>query len=121
MLRLEGATRGAVAGGRRHRTAAAVIVTSARLSERDVVTVTKVALTGDALTVDVRSVEAAQVAQRETVGPALDDAMLLRHNLVEELHRVGRMTPERVVIAELDHLLSFRGDEHYSGHASQTG
>jgi hypothetical protein len=31
------------------------------------------------------------------------------------------MAPERVVIAELDNLLAFRGDEQDSGHASQTG
>ena len=82
---------------------------------------TQVALTSDALTVDVSAVQASEVAEREAVGPSLDDAMLLRYNLVEELHRVRRVTPEGVVIAELDHLLTFRGDEQDSGHASQTG
>jgi hypothetical protein len=91
------------------------------LTERDVVAVAKVALAGDTLPVDVRPVQAPEIAERETVGPPLDDAVLLRHNLVEELHRVRRMTPKGVVIAELDHLLAFRRYEQDTGHASQTG
>jgi hypothetical protein len=31
------------------------------------------------------------------------------------------VTPERVVIAELDHLLTFRGHEQDPGHARSTG
>ena len=122
MLRLKGPSGGrAVSGRRRHGPTAAVVITGARLTERDVVTVAKVALTRDTLSVDVGSVQATEIAKRETVGPSLDDAVLLRHNLVEELHRVRRMTPEGVVIAELDHLLPFRRYEQDSGHASQTG
>jgi hypothetical protein len=44
---------------------------------------TEVALACDALAVHVRAVQAAQVAQREAVRPTLDDAVLLRHNLIE--------------------------------------
>lgn len=122
MLRLKCPSRGrAVRGRGRHGPTTAVIVSSACLTKRDVVTVAKVPLTGDTLSVDVGSVQAAEIAKREPVGPTLDDAVLLRYNLVEELHRVRRVPPERVVIAELDHLLTFRGDEQDSGHASQTG
>jgi len=107
----------AVASYGGHGSPAAVIVASARLPERNVVTVTQVAFPRDAFTVDVRSVQAAQVSQRETVGPALDDAVLLRDDLVEELNGVRGMAPERVVVAQLDHLLTFRRDEQDSGHA----
>ena len=122
MLRLKGPRCGrAVRGRGRHGPTTAVVVTGTGLTERDVVTVPKVALTRDTLAVDVSPVQATEIAEREAVRPSLDDAVLLRHNLVEELHRVRRMTPEGVVIAELDHLLTFRGDEQDSGHASQTG
>ena len=118
---MEGAGRRTVSRLGRHGPTAAVIVAGPGLTERDVVAVAKIALTGDTLSVDVGSVQATEIAERETVGPSLDDAVLLRHNLVEELHRIRRVTPKGVVIAELDHLLAFRRDEQDSGHASQTG
>jgi hypothetical protein len=91
------------------------------LPERNIVSVAKVALPRDAFAVHVSSVEAPEIAQSETTRPAFDDAVLLRHDLVEQLHGVGRMATEGVMIAQLDHLLTFRGNEQDSGHASQTG
>jgi hypothetical protein len=53
-------------------------------------------LAAHALVVDERPVEAAQIAQHEVVAAQLDDAVLLRDDLVEELDRVVRVAPERV-------------------------
>ena len=48
--------------------------------------------------------------------PPLDDAVLLRDDLVEELNRVRWMAPQRVVHAKLDDLLAIRGRQQQPGH-----
>ena len=98
-------------GGSGERDARAVVVASARRAERDLVAVLEQRLAADALAVDVRAVEAAEVAQDEAPVALLEDAVLLRDDLVEELDRVVRVAPEAVDRPKLDRLLSFGGRE----------
>jgi len=70
----------------------------------------------DALAVHVGTVQAPEVPKDELHATALDDAVLLRNNLVEELDRVGRVAAQRVVHAQLDDLLAFRGRQQQPGH-----
>ena len=98
------------------RRAVAVVVARARGAERDLVAVPQHHLATDALAVDVRAVEAPEVAQNDAAVALLEDAVLLRDNLVEELDRVVRMPAEAVDGAQLDRLLSLRGREDQTRH-----
>ena len=62
-------------------------------------------LPADTLAVDVRAVQAPEVAEDEDPVALLENAVLLRDDLVEELDRVVRMPPEAVYRAQLDRLL----------------
>ena len=68
-------------------------------------------LAADALAVDVGAVQAPEIAQDEPPVALLDDAVLLRHDLVEELDRVVGMPSEAVDRTQLDRLLPFGGRE----------
>ena len=70
----------------------------------------------DSLIIDVRTVEAAQIAEPVPVRSQLDDAVLLGHDAIEKLHRVVRMTPERVDRAKLDRCMTLRGGKDESRH-----
>jgi hypothetical protein len=70
----------------------------------------------DPLAVDVGAVEAAEVAQQEAACATFDHAVLLRHDLVEELNRVARVPAERVVVAQLDDLLALRSRKQDARH-----
>ena len=98
------------------RRAVPVVVARARRAERDLVAVAERLLAADALAVDVRAVEAAEVAQDEPTVALLEDAVLLRHDLVEELDGVVRMPPEAVDGAQLDRLLSLGRREDQTRH-----
>src|SRR5205823_4922352 len=65
--------------------ARAVVVPRARRTERDLVAVLERLLPAHALGVDVRAVQAPEVAEDELPVAQLDDAVLLRDDLVEEL------------------------------------
>ena len=103
-------------GGSGSATPGAVVEPSSRRAERDLVAMLEQHLAAHALAVDVRSVQAAEVAQDEAPFANLDDAVLLRDDLVEELDGVVRVTPEAVDRAEIDRLLSFRGRQEQLGH-----
>jgi len=68
------------------------------------------------LAIYVGYVQAAEVAQHELSTPTLDDAVLLRHNLVEELDRVRGVAAERVMRGEIHDLLAFWGREQQPCH-----
>ena len=91
--------RNSVVGRRWQGAARAIVVTRARCAERDVVTVFEILLAHDAFAVDVCSVQATEIAQREAGDAAFQDAVLLRHDLVEKLNGVAGMAPERVVVS----------------------
>jgi len=76
-------------------------------------------LAPDAVAVDVRPVEAPQIAQDEVPVALLEDAVLLGDDLVEELDGVVGMTPQAVDRPELDRLLSFRGREDQPSHGQR--
>jgi hypothetical protein len=68
-------------------------------------------LAAHALAVDVRAVQAAEVAQHELGAPLFDEAVLFRDDFVEQLDGVVRVPAERVGGTELDGLLAaFRGN-----------
>jgi hypothetical protein len=71
--------------------------------------VLEVAFSPDPITVDVRAVQASQVAKNETTITLLHDAMLFGDDLVQELNRVVRVTTEAVNGAELNRLLPLGG------------
>jgi len=73
-------------------------------------------LAAHALAVDVRAVEAAEVAKDEAAFTCLDDAVLFRDDFVEELDGVVWVTPEAVDWAQIDRLLSFRSRQEQLGH-----
>jgi hypothetical protein len=78
--------------------------------------VTEGLLAVDPLAVDVGTVQAAEIAEQEAGGPPLDHAVLLRHDLVEELDRVARVPAERIVIAQLYDLLALRSRKQDARH-----
>ena len=69
-----------------------------------------------ALVVDERAVQAPEIAQDPVIGAQLDDAVLFRDDLVEELDRVVRVTPERVHRTQIDRLLAFSGLQNQASH-----
>ena len=73
-------------------------------------------LAAHALAVDIRAVQTAEIAQDELAFAQLNEAMVLRDNLVEQLNRVVRMAPEAVDRPEFNRLLSFSGSEDQPGH-----
>ena len=93
---------GARAGPLRARPAAGaapprtVVETCSRRPRRDFVAVSQHDLAAHALAVDVRAVQASEVAQHEAPVALLEDAVLLRNDLVEELDRIVRMPPQAV-------------------------
>jgi hypothetical protein len=95
---------------------AAVVEAALGGAERDLVAVLQRGLAAHALVVDERPVQAAQIAQDPAIRAQLDDAVLLRDDLVEELDRVVRMAPERIHRAKIDRLLAFRGRQYQPSH-----
>lgn len=95
-----------------------VVEARAGRPKRDLVAVAEHHLAADPLAVDVRAVERAEIAQDHAPVPLLEDAVLLRDDLVEELDRVVRVTPEAVDGSKLDRLLSFGGRKNESSHRS---
>ena len=83
----------------------AVVVAGAGRAEGDLVAVLERLLAANALAVDVRAVEAPQISEDEHPLALLEDAVLLRHDLVEKLDRVVGMPPEAVDRTQLDRLL----------------
>ena len=83
-------------GGSGERDPRSVVEPSSSRAERDLVAVLEQHLAAHALAVDVGAVQAAEVAQDEPAVADLDDAVLLRDDLVEELDRVVRVAPEAV-------------------------
>ena len=76
----------------------------------------EVDLAANALTVDVRAVQAAEIPQNELTVALLEDAVLFRDDLVEELNRVVRVTAEAVRGPKVDELLSFGSREDQLRH-----
>jgi len=78
------------------------------LAESDHVAVLQLAdaLLLDTLFVDIGAIEAAEITQPEIRAALFDDAVLFRHDLVEELDRVARVPSKGIGLAELDDLLS---------------
>src|ERR1700690_120743 len=103
--------------GRGRGGARAVVITCAGRAEGDLVAVLEHRFAADALSVDVRSVQAAEIAKDETAVALFYDAMLLRNDFIEELDRVVRVPPEAIDWAELNRLLSFGGCEDQLCHA----
>jgi hypothetical protein len=64
-------------------------------------------LAAHALVVDVRAVQAPEVAQHETAVAVFDDAVLFRDDLVEKLNRVVRVATQAIRRTQLDSLLPF--------------
>ena len=73
-------------------------------------------LASHALAVDVRAVERAQIAQYEPAVALLEDAVLLRHDLVEELDGVVRMASKAIDRPKLNRLLPLRRSEDHTRH-----
>jgi hypothetical protein len=90
----------------RHRAPGAIVVAGTRAAERDVVPVLQLALTVDALAVHVRAVQTSEIAQHEVGTTPLEDAVLLRDDLVQQLDRVTRMPAKRVEVAQVHDLLA---------------
>ena len=95
-----------------------VVVARARGAERDLVAVTKRHLPANALAVHVRAVEAPEVAEDEASIALLEDAVLLRHDLVEELDGIVRMAAEAIDRPQLDRLLPLGCCEDQTRHRS---
>ena len=100
----------------RQRDPRSVVEASPRRAERDLVAVLEQHLAAHALAVDVRAVQAAEIAKDEAAVADLDDAVLLRDDLVEELDGVVRVPAEAVDRPKIDRLLSFRGRQEQLGH-----
>ncbi len=64
-------------------------------------------LADHAVAVDEGAIEATEVAQDEGAAPKLDQAVLLRHDFVQQLDGIARMPPKRIILAELNDLLPF--------------
>src|SRR5690606_4349856 len=94
----------------------AVVVAGAGGAEGDLVAVAERHLSADALAVDVGAVEAAEVAQHEPALALLEDAVLLRDDLVEQLDRIVGVPAQAVDGPELDRLLPLRRREDQSRH-----
>ena len=73
-------------------------------------------LAANALAIHERPVQAAEVAQDEPAVARLDDAMLLRDDLVEELNRIVWVAPKAIDRSKLDRLLPFGGRQEKLGH-----
>jgi hypothetical protein len=93
-----------------------VVVAGPRGAERDLVAVPEKLLPTHPLAVDVSAVEAAQVAEEELTVSKLYDAVLLRHNLVEQLNRVVRVPSKAVRRAKVYRLRPLGGGEDQSCH-----
>ena len=92
--RWRGLCRRSVCERRWQRATRAIVVTRASRTERDVVPVLEILLANDPFAVDVRPVQAAEITQRKAVDAPLQNAVLLRHDLVEKLNGVAWMAPE---------------------------
>ena len=111
---LDGA--GALAQRREVQRRRAVVVAGARRAEGDLVAVLEHLLAADALAVDVGPVEAPEVTKDELPLALLEDAVLLRNDLVQELDRVVRVPSEAVDRTQLDRLLPLGGREDQTCH-----
>ena len=95
----------------------AVVVACARRAQRDLVAVAHHLFAADALTVDLGAVQAAEIAEHEPAVALLEDAVLLRDDLVEQLDRVVRVTTEAVDRPKLDRLSAFCGCQDQPCHS----
>jgi hypothetical protein len=66
---------------------------TARGTEGNIVTMPERGLSADSLVVDVGAVQAPEIAKNEVIAALLDDAVLFRDDLVEQLDRVVRVAP----------------------------
>src|SRR5579862_9474336 len=82
----------------------AVVVARPGGAERDLVSVAQKLFAANPLAVDVGPVQAPEVAEDELAFPLLEDAVLLRDDLVEELDGVVGVAPQAVDRAELNRL-----------------
>lgn len=82
----------------------------------NLVAIAKRPLTSHALPIYEGPIETTEVLQDELRSRLNDDAVLLRHDLVEQLHAVIGMTPQRIVRGQSYSLLSFGGGEHKPRH-----
>jgi hypothetical protein len=98
------------------RRAVAVVVPGARRSECDFIAMAEHHLAADPLAVDVRAVQAAEVAEDEGALALLEDAVLFRHDLVEELDGIVGVPAQAVDGTELDSLLPLRRRQDQSSH-----
>ena len=81
----------------------------------------ELSLAVDPLAIDVGPVEAPKISQHE-LGPALlDDAVLLRDDLVEQLDGVAWVPPQAVVGAKFHNDLALRGSENNTRHSTRSG
>ena len=94
----------------------AVVEAGARRAEGDLVAVAEHGLAANALAVDVGAVQAPEITKDDPTIPLLEDAVLLRHDLVEELDGVVRMSSETIDRAQLDRLLALRRREDQTRH-----
>jgi hypothetical protein len=83
--------------------------------------VVELLLTVDSLAVDVGAIQAAQVTKDEGHATLLDRAMLLGHDLVEQLNRIRGVAPQRIVRLELNDLLAFGRCEQEARHRGEQG
>src|SRR5262249_16681874 len=97
----------------------AVVVARSGHAELDLVAVTEHLLAVHAAAVHVGAVQAPEVAKHELRAALLDDAMLLRRDLVHELDAVGGMPTEAVEGHELDRLLTGGRAEDQTGHRTR--
>jgi len=95
-----------------------VVVPRASRPQRDLVAMAQELFAADTFAVYVSPVQAAKITQQELSFTQLDDAVLLRHDLVEELDRVVRMPAEAVRRAKVDRLRPLGGGEDQSCHKS---
>ncbi len=75
-------------------------------------------LAADPLGVHERPVEAAEIAQDPVIRAVLDDAVLFRDDLIEQLDRIVRVAPERIHRSQIDRLLAFGGLQDQASHRS---
>ena len=88
----------------------------ARRTECQFIAIAQSALASDAFAIDESPVETAQILQDVLVAQLNDDAMFLRHNLVEELNAVAGVPPQGVARGESHRLLTLRSSQHQARH-----
>ena len=87
-------------GGRGNRGPGGAVVEAALgRAEGDLIAVLEGRFAPDALVIDEGAVEAAQITEDPVIAAELDDAVFLRHDLVEELNGIARMAPERIMVS----------------------